>query len=124
MSLDYRSLHSQSSPSELHMRPERRHQHRPAILVVSGIDDVLHIRAQIDPAPDVRRVIALQQVLPPISQTPIAKNKSKSTESKILRMHMGDRIRGKRHARAIELAFPDRPEPHHSARKSLVNLRE
>ena len=61
------------------MGAERRHNHRPAIAVVSGIVDVLHARSQVNAAPHVDRVVGLDDVLPAVVQLAIAEEKAEAT---------------------------------------------
>ena len=66
MSASHGKRRSQSLASEFDVCTEGWDQNRAAILVVSRMVEVLQVRAQVDSAPDMRRVISLHQVFAPI----------------------------------------------------------
>ncbi len=66
------------------MHPHRLHQHRPAVLVVSRVVNVLSVQRVIHPAPRVDSVVTLQNVLARIVQLPIAQDEAQPTQLQIL----------------------------------------
>src|SRR5713226_6330546 len=62
------------------MQPKRRHDYRSSVPVVAGIVDVLHAERRVNPSPHVECVVALDDVLPPVTQPPIAQKKTRATK--------------------------------------------
>ena len=52
------------------MKPEGRHKHRPAVAVVTGIVNVLQARRDVDAAPHMGGVVALDNVFAAVVQAP------------------------------------------------------
>ena len=57
------------------MKPEGRHEHRPAVTVVTGIVDVLQSRRDVDAAPHMGGVIALDNAFAAVVQGAVAEEK-------------------------------------------------
>ena len=88
------------------MQSEGRHHHRPPITVVAGIDDILHSRSDIDPAPNVCRVIRFDDVLPPVVQLSVAQEETKPAVCQIDLVILLDAIRHEGNAGTVLLAMP------------------
>src|SRR5271170_6533021 len=111
-------------PLEFDVRPERRDQNRPSILVVSGINNILQIRAQLESSPHMRSVIALYQVFAAVSQSSIPQNKTEPAQGKVLRVYGGNGIGCEGDSGAVEVPLPRWTEHDDAARKGLVNFRK
>ena len=90
------------------MRPERRNYGRPAIPVISRIIDMLHAWRNVNPAPDVRGVIRLENIFAPVIQIPIAQQKTQASQPQLLLMVLANSIRDNRHASTVLPAMPER----------------
>jgi len=54
------------------VKPEGRHKHRPAVAVVTGIVNVLQARRDVDAAPHMGGVVALDNVFAAVVQGAVA----------------------------------------------------
>jgi hypothetical protein len=88
------------------MKPERRHNYRAPVAVVAGIIDVLHSGSDIDSAPNMRRVIRLDDVLPPVVQPSISQQETEAAIGQIHLVILLDPVRHERNAGTVLLAMP------------------
>ena len=61
---------------EIHVEPQSRDDHRSTVSVVAGMGDALHVRTGEDATPQVRRVVALRDVLSPVVQGAVAQQEA------------------------------------------------
>jgi hypothetical protein len=92
--------------SELYVCPQAGDNYRAAVAVVAGIDDVLHSRREIDSAPDMRRIVGLENVFAAVVQMAIAEEETQSTIGQIILMVFLDSVGEESDAGAILLAMP------------------
>jgi hypothetical protein len=93
-------------PLELHVCAQGGNDSRAAVAVVAGIDDILHSGSEIDSAPDVRRVIRFDDILPPVVQTSIAQQEAHPAMRQVNLVILRDRVTRQRQPRAIIAAMP------------------
>src|ERR1700758_4239658 len=103
------------------VKPERRHEHRTAIAVVSRICYVLEARGNIDSAPDMGGVIGLHDRLAAIAQVAIPEQEAEPTKTQVFLMIFADPIRNNREARTILRSMPPCSTSPESRRESLID---
>ena len=70
--------------SEFQVKSESGGQHRAAVAIVAGMVDVLEIQAGENPAPQVRVVIALDNIFSTVIQCAVAKEKPRSAKGQVV----------------------------------------
>src|SRR5258708_40104595 len=90
------------------MKTQRRHDDRSPVPVVAGITNVLHSRSHIDSAPKPCRVIRLQDVLPPVTQAPVAQQKTYASHRKVPLMLFLNPVPSEGHAGPLVIPMPPR----------------
>src|SRR5580698_3757445 len=85
---------------------ERRYDHRAAIAVIAGIVDMLHAGSNVYTAPNVCRVVSLENILAAVIQLAIAQQETLSSRRQVVLMIFHDGIAHKSYARAVLLAMP------------------
>src|ERR1700728_3951592 len=108
---------------KLDVGAERRNDDGAAIAVVTGIDDMLHARREVDTAPHVRRVVGLKNIFASITQRAISQQESQAARREIVLVIFLDGVGHERDAGAILLAMPPCTLGPHTLRKGLVDLR-
>ena len=88
------------------MGAERGHQHRAAVAIVAGIDDVLQAGREVDAAPDVDGVISLQNIFAAVVELAIAEEKAEAAIGQVGLVILLDGVRDKRESGAILFAMP------------------
>src|SRR5260370_315944 len=107
---------------ELPMQPQRRHHDRSAVPVVARVNNVLHPRSDIDPAPNMRRVVRLHDVLPPVVQLAIAKQEAFPAVGQIRLMIFLDSVRYEGQPGTVLLAMPFRAIHPHALGEGRFNF--
>src|ERR1700682_6007822 len=93
----------------LHVQPDGRNPHWPAIAVVSGIGNVLEIEAGEEPRKQTGVVIRLPDVFPAIPQPSIADQKIVPAAREVILMDTGDSARRKFSGGRVERPAPPPP---------------
>src|SRR5437879_2317500 len=91
---------------ELQMQSQRRHNHRSPVTIVAGIVDVLHAKRRVNPAPQVKGVVTLDNVLATVIKAPIAQKKTQSTQREVSLMVSRDAIGNECQTRAVKFPAP------------------
>ncbi len=100
-----------------------RNQHRAAIAVVAGIDDVLEAGREVDPAPRVHGVIGFQDIFAAVVEAAVAEKKSEAACREIILVILLDGIADEGEAGAILFAMPPSAVRAHSFGESLIHFR-
>jgi hypothetical protein len=95
-----------SGTSEFQVNAKSGHPHRPAVTVVSRIVDVLKIDPAENAMPEMRIVVALDDGLSAVGQSPISQQKAASTKFKIALVVRRDSIGDERGPNFILFAPP------------------
>ncbi len=66
------------SPLELDVGAERRHEHRAAVAVVAGVDDVLQAGREINAAPHVHGVVRLHDIFAAVIESAVAEQEAEA----------------------------------------------
>ena len=93
-------------PLELHVCSEGGHQNRSSVTVVAWVVDMLHARCNVDTAPHVQRVIALDDVFTTVVQSSVAKQEPIASIGKVGLVIFRNRVTHQRQPRAIIAAVP------------------
>ncbi len=88
------------------MHPDRFNQHRPAILVVAGVVDVLQVERIVDASPRVQVVVALENVFAGVVQVAVAQEEAEAAELQIILMIFLDGVRDEGQAELVVRARP------------------
>ena len=63
---------------ELDVGAERGHQHRAAVAVVAGVDDMLQAGREIDAAPHMDRVVRLHDIFAAVIESAVAEQEAEA----------------------------------------------
>jgi len=107
---------------ELQVQAQRGHYYRSAVPVVAGIVDVLHSGRHVDSAPNVRRVVGLDGVLPPVIQLAITQEETKPAVRQIDLVIFLDPVRYKGYPGSVLLAMPPRAIHRHALRDRQIDF--
>jgi len=91
---------------ELQVDAERRDEDRPAVTVVTRIIDMLHAWRDVNAAPHVQRVVALDDVFTAVVQSSVAKQEPIASSGKVGLVILRNRVAHQRQPRAIIAAMP------------------
>src|SRR5579872_4602393 len=91
------------------MKPDGRSQDRPAVAVITGIGDVLNVERAEDPAPQVGRIVSLEDPLVAVVDLSVSQDKSQAPESQILPVIARNSVDDESRADLVELSPPGDP---------------
>src|ERR1035438_7448945 len=92
--------------SEFQMKPQSRHAHGTAVLVIAGIVDVLVVDGEIQSAPRVDSVEGFLGGLATVIQPAVAEDESQPAIGQVVLVIGANSVRDKGRAQAIEAAMP------------------
>src|SRR5215831_3810273 len=98
------------------------HPHRPAVTVVPRMPDMLNIGRDERAAPDVRSVVALDDVFASVSQPAVSQKETLPSKRQIQLVVFGNSIRSQGNADLVVLAAPLYPSEIAAERNGLIDF--
>ena len=100
---------AQHAELQFNVKAKSRDDHRTTVAVVRRIDDVLHIRGNVESFPHMHGVVALQNVLAPVVQRAVAEQESEAAIGEIRLVEFRDPARDEGHTSTVQHACDCRP---------------
>src|SRR5215469_5490895 len=114
------NLCSRPRVSEFDVGAEGRDDHGAAVAVVSRVVDVLEPGSEVDPAPDVQRVVGLDDVFPAVVEASVTEKEAQTPGREIVLMILLDGVGNEGDAGAVLFAMPPRAVGADAQRDRLI----
>src|SRR5260370_11721583 len=108
--------------SEFQVQPETPHKDRSAIFVVTRMDNELHVRRNVQAAPQMGSVVGFENIFTSVVQPPVAQQKALSAQRQVLLVSSGNRVAHENEAYLVPGPVPGLRPPIPAQCHGLVDL--